>query len=257
MTRASLAGVRVALTRDAAQCEHSAREVLEQGGVPCVFPLLQIAPVADHGELCAALQSLVAGDVVAFTSVNGVVFSMGEARAALRDASARSVHFAAVGELTAAALRAEHLAERPLVPATNQTGTALAEALLQQTATKAKVLVLGAEQSRPELADMLRSAGRTVQTLAVYRTLLGDASALWAAVEAGEIDALVFASPTAVRAFACGRALERLPERVQVACIGETTRGEACALGLRVDVVPEHPSMHALLVALAGTLRLP
>ncbi len=252
MSMRDLSGMRVALTRAQRQSEQSARDVFAHGGIPCVFPLLQFASTVNCTEVSTALDALRRGDVIAFTSENGVQFSTSLVQDSLMSAHRLGVRFAAVGERTAAALTASPLNIAPITPTGAQSGAGLAHALLPYTAHGERVLALGARQSRPELTDVLRAAGRQVQSIAVYETQACDASELWAAILGDHIDAVVFASPSAVHAFVRDRSLALLPKRLIVACIGETTRHQAEASCLRVDVMPQTPTLTAVLAALAA-----
>ena len=64
-------------------------------------------------------------------------------------------------------------------------------------------------------------------------------------------DVATFASPSALKAFVAAGHLSSLAGKV-VAAIGPTTRDAASAAGVSVQVVPETPSVPALIAALAA-----
>lgn len=245
-----LEGRRVLLTRADEASEEALRAL---GAAPVLWPTLEVRPPLDPGPLSAALGELGRFDWLAVSSANG-------ARAVLEGLWARGldaralggVRVACVGEATAAAL-AQGGVRAELVPA-RATGAALAEALLGQGA--ARVLVAQAEAAQPALVEGLRGGGAAVEAVIAYRAqaLPAPPGALSLLLE-GEVDAALFASPSALRAVAealpAGRVLGEVLGRSAVVCIGPTTAAEAAALGVRVDVIPAATSAVAMVEALA------
>jgi len=106
---------------------------------------------------------------------------------------------ACVGPVTAA--ETERLLGSVALIAPGGTALSLAHALLERLAADEIVLLPGAERGRDELADEFQAAGRELERLAVYRTRAVDPG------ERGQLpaaDAIFFASPSAVEAFAQG-----------------------------------------------------
>ena len=116
-----------------------------------------------------------------------------------------------------------------------------------------RVLLPRAERGRALLARELTRAGARVLEVPVYRTEPApfDARALTAELEAGALDALTFASPSAVRSFAQGVGVAGVAaaKRVLTAVIGEQSAAAARALGL-APVVAASPETGALIKAL-------
>jgi uroporphyrinogen III methyltransferase/synthase len=209
------------------------------------LPLIRIEPVEDWmGELSAY-------DWVLFTSVNGVEHFFRRA-----GESALHAKIGAVGPTTAEALRSRGLA--PAFQPAEQTGAALAQGIadLEGSALPScRILIPCAADASESTARILREAGASVEELPVYRTVPDDPAAEDLARVSKGVDAVVFMSGSAARAF---RALvERTPslapafEHAVVACIGPSTAESAHAAGLRVDIVPGEHTSEALVTALA------
>ncbi len=239
------AGKRIVITRAAAHAAVAGRALAERGGVPIYLPTIEIAPAADPDPLDDALRNAHTFDWIAFTSANAVR-AVGEqlAQLGLTVEALRGPALAAIGPATATALSGLGLSTSVLPD------EAVAEALAAALGEVAgrRVLLPQADRARPQLAETLSAAGAQVTTVTAYRTLpvMPDANAL-AELERG-VDAVTFASPSAVD----GWAALRLPMPSVVACIGPTTAEAARAAGLTAQVVAPHPhTWAALLDALA------
>ncbi len=226
----SLRGKRIVITRAAAQAAEAGRALAERGGVPLYFPTIHIAPAADPGLLDDALWNAKAFDWIAFTSANAVR-AVGD-RLTVLGLTIEALHgpaLAAIGPATAAALSGWGLSATVLPD--EATGEALAAALGEVRGRR--VLLPQGDIARPQLAAALTAGGAQVTAVTAYRTLTAapDASAL-AELQRG-VDAVTFASPSAV----AGWAALGLPTPPVVACIGPTTAEAARAAGLTVNVV--------------------
>ena len=117
-----------------------------------------------------------------------------------------------------------------------------------------RVLLPRATKARELLPDGLRAAGARVETWTVYRTAApeGDLAELGAAIERGEVDALTFASPSAVRHFVAGLPVvaREAARRCVVAAIGPVTAEALREAGLAPQVLPERSEALALVDAL-------
>jgi len=113
-----------------------------------------------------------------------------------------------------------------------------------------------AEKGRELLAEGLRADGAEVSSVPVYRTdpVPFDGPALADDLAAGRIDALIFASPSAVHAFAAGVGpAGRDAARSAIVCaIGSVTDAALREAGLPPQVVPERPDVRSLVGQLAG-----
>lgn len=216
-----------------------------RGGVPIYVPTIAIAPAADPGPLDDALRHAATFDWIAFTSANAAQ-AVGErlAQMGLTAAALRGPSLAAIGPATAAALERVGLAAT-LLP--EEAGGAALAAALGAVAGQ-RVLLPQADRARKELVAALAAAGAQVTAVTAYRTLnIAPEAAAMAELRRG-VDAVTFASPSAVAGWA---ALD-LPAPLCVACLGPTTAAAARAAGLAVAVVAPHPrTWAALLEALA------
>ena len=117
------------------------------------------------------------------------------------------------------------------------------------------IWVVRSSSADPGLVETIRSNGYDARGVALYDVLPvpipRDVQEL---LESGRADALVFASPSAVRAAV--KAAPGLNARdVLVAAVGEATSRELSRHGIECDVVPESPGMGALVEALEKAFK--
>jgi len=224
-----LAGVRVAVTRDATRTADLVAPLEAFGAEVLVVPLVRVEPI-EPSTLGAALADLARYDWAAFTSrhaVRLVLEALGDAR------PLAGLRIAAVGAATAEALRAAGLAV-PVVPERHS-----AEGLLDALAAAggvrgARVLYVAASGARDVLPRGLEQLGAAVTQMTAYRTVFDadGAAALRTLLARGAVDVATLAAPSAARALvaAAGEASRRLP----VVTIGPVTTAAAREAGLRV-----------------------
>jgi len=251
-----LRGRTVAVTRGQASGEDALTSGLRALGAT-VFPAPAVAlsDPTSFEELDGALRALQDFEWVVFASANAVERTC-DRMAALGIERGRlaSRRLAAVGSATADRLG---LLVRPpdLVPELAR-GEALAGALADRVGGR-RVLVPRAEEGRPELVEGLVRAGALVTAPSAYRTVEASPALLEplrAALEARSLDAVTFASPSAVRAVLAIPGVRAVLEGVLIAAIGPTTRAALESQGLAVAVVPQTPTGGALALALAARL---
>ncbi|MGC3997231.1 MAG: uroporphyrinogen-III synthase [Anaeromyxobacter sp.] len=250
-----LDGRTVVVTRAAGGPDALSARLSALGAAVRPLPAIAFGPPADPAPLRAALGDLAAFDWVAFASATAVertLEALGAAGLAPAALAARSL--AAVGPATAARL-AEAVRPPDLVPA-EATGAALAAALGARVAGR-RVLVPRPAEGRPELVDGLRAAGAEVVAVEAYRTVAAPPEALRALegwLREGDVDAVAFASPSAVEAVLAALGDRRLLERAVVAAIGPTTAEALRGAGLTVGVLPDRHTGQALADAIAERL---
>jgi len=252
-----LAGRRVAVTRAQSAEDALTPALLALGAEVVEAPSIAIADPVSFADLDAALARLERFAWIAFASANAVdrvaarAAEIGVPRAAL----ARP-RLAAVGKATAR--RAANVLRPPDLVPVEASGAALAAAMAPHV-RGVQVLVPRAEAGRPELVDGLTRAGAEVHAPVAYRTVPASRESLAplaAALEARSVDAVLFASPSAVRSVVSALAENGTTlAGVVLGAIGPTTAAQLTALGLRVDVQPTVATGPALAAALAETLR--
>ena len=183
-----LAGLKIAVTRPRDQAAPLARCIEQAGGIPLLFPLLDIAPVADQSALHEQISRLAQFDLAIFISPNAVQYGMAAIRAALSPhpspASGRGVgdsagegkvlilppalKIATVGQGSAKALRELGIAE-VIAPAERFDSEGLLALPELQNVAGWRVLILRGDGGRELLGDTLRARGATVEYAACYR----------------------------------------------------------------------------------------
>jgi len=221
-----LSGRRIALTRTEEDARSLAEKLRQRGAEVLVHPAIRRAPARDLEAFRGAVDRLRAG------GYDGVLFTSASAVKALRqawgDAPLRVGILGAVGPATRAALASWTGGE--IVVGARHDGASLAEALAEHLGARLsgmRFLQPRAEEGREELRQGLEAAGAFVDVVAAYRTepaAAGELRELRERLERGELDAVVFASPSAVAAVAaaCGGTLAGLGSAYCVA-IGKTT----------------------------------
>jgi uroporphyrinogen-III synthase len=246
-----LAGRRLVLTRPREQAADFEERVRALGGEPEIAPAIAIAPPERFDGVDAALDTIALFDWIVFTSANAVRALTGRAAARGIDRTRlASRRLGAVGPSTAAVVAQE------LRPADAIARTATARALGSElpVAAGARVLVPHGSLADGALVEVLRARGAVPHPVLAYRTVAGeDVARIVSAIRAGRVDALLFASGSAVRfvAAALHEAETREPAaasaRPAIFCIGPSTARAAAAAGLPADGVAEVATQHELI----------
>lgn len=247
-TDKSLAGARIVVTRARHQAEPVARLIRERGGVPLLYPCLAMAPADDFLPLDDSLCRLGEFDWLVFTSSNAVAAVADRLRSVGTQPDWSQVAIAAVGAQTRDAVRAVFGRDADFLPE-QANARGLAQGLPVPRA--ARVLLPQTDRADSATAQILRDRGAAVSTVVAYRTVMGSGGIdLAAQVSQGNIQALTFASPSAVEFL-----LQRCPQpqllALPAACIGATTARAARRLGFARLVVPPVGGLSKMLEALA------
>lgn len=196
-----LAGKRILITRAAAQSEALARELASRGAHAILRPLIRIAPPEDFAPFDAALLNLHRFDWLFLTSQNAVS-AIADRAAALKISlplATQGLQIAAVGPATAGA--AEESCLTVAYIAQKHQGTALADELAAQLPGK-HVFLPRSDRANPDLPNRLRQIGAQATDVVAYRTLPETENTGAVPSSNQNPDAILFFSPSAVRAFA-------------------------------------------------------
>jgi len=254
-----LFGRRVAVTRARDQAGELRRRLEGLGAEVIELPLVEIRPYRDRETTVDVLTELGKYDWVVFTSANGVRHFFDLLFQGFRDLRALgATRIACVGEATAGAVQALHL-EVEICPAT-ASADALADAMIATGGLdNVMVLVVTGNLNRDSLVKKLESARAIVDRLQVYENVPADLAREPAADVFRErgADAVLFASASAVRAFAAqAKALQPGPgaKHPIAGSIGPATSEALRRAGLAVDFEAKTADLDGLIAALLGKL---
>jgi hydroxymethylbilane synthase len=240
---ASLAGLRIMVTRADRQAAALVEALEARGATTVRCPVIAIEPIAVDP---AALQDLGRYDWLVLTSANGVDRLRDLLREAHRDFPA-DLKVAAIGPETAA--RAQEAGMTPALVPPRFVAEALADALSAVMAPGARILLARAAGARDVLPDQLRTRGARVDVLETYRAVPPADVRPQLAACLPEVDMVTFTSSSTVGYFV--DALPgQMPDRVGVACIGPITAQTARERGLRVDIIAQEYTTRGLVDAI-------
>jgi len=242
-TGASLAGLRIMVTRADRQAAALAEALEAQGADAVRCPVIAIEPIAVDP---VTLHDLGGYDWLVLTSANGV----DRLRELLRDASCdfpAHIKVAAIGPETAA--RAQEAGMTPTLVPQRFIAEELVNALAAAMAPGAHILLARAAGARDILPEQLRARGARVDVLETYRAVPPADVRPRLAACLPMVDMITFTSSSTVRHFV--DALDgALPDRVRIGCIGPITAQTARDLGLRVDIIAQEYTTRGLVDAI-------
>lgn len=243
MANQVLAGKRIVVTRAPEQAGELIRTLEAMGAEVSLMPTVRFAPPEDWSAADEAIARLSEFDWILITSQNAARFFCQRCRElGLRRGSIGSstLRVAAVGPATAEAATREGL--RVDCVAKQYTGEALAGELAGSLKNK-HVLLPRSDRGDGRLPAALREAGAHVSEVVVYRTAAPEKldPALVSRLRRAEVDAIVFASPSAFHNLCDSidvSELAQLAGSVHLAAIGPTTARALRQSGL-------HPAIEA------------
>ncbi len=253
-----LAGVRVAVTREADKISRLADLLKRRGAVTLSCPAIEAEMIARSPGLARVLGRLAGYDWVVFTSATGVAAFFGILRRRGLDASAiacafANARFAVIGPGTAEALKRYGRRRANIVPRKY-----IAESLSRAIGSVKglRVLIPRAEVARDVLPKRLSARGAKVTVLNTYRTrpCLAGLRRLRRAISADSIGAVTFTSSSTVTFSmrALGKAgREKLASgRVVAASIGPITSATLKRWGITPLVEAREYSLDGLVAGL-------
>jgi uroporphyrinogen III methyltransferase / synthase len=252
-----LFGWRVLVPRTKEQAASVSDQLRGYGAVPEQVPTIAVEPPRTPQQMERAVRGLVTGRYqwVAFTSANAVRAVREKFEEYGLDARAfAGIKVAAVGEQTAASLRAFGISPDLMPEGGEQSAEGLANAwpayddLLDPIN---RVLLPRADIATEGLVTRLTALGWEAEDVTAYRTVRAapPPAPIREAIKGGGFDAVLFTSSSTVRNLI---GIAGKPHAVTViAVIGPETEKTAAEFGLRVDVIAPRPSTGALVDALA------
>lgn len=253
-----LKGKRVVITRSLEQAEETVSLVKAAGGIPVVFPTIEIVPPTTWEPVDRALSGLGSYHWVIFTSVNGVrFFTKRMKETGVPISRLGSLRLCAIGPATSKAL--EDLGLKVDILPKEFVAESVLEALKEQgEIEEAKILLPRAEVARNTLPNGLKKAGALVDVVTVYRTVRANPPEELKR-EVLLSDVFTFSSPSTLVNFLEIMGMDAknwLKDKV-VACIGPVTKAKAEEFGVPVHVVPSEYTFNGLLRAVSQRLNSP
>lgn len=223
---------RVGLTSTSDRIPRLSEIVSRHGLEPVGLACIEVAP-SDDESLATARSEAAKADWLVITSARAV-------EAVWPGGGMPGTPVAVVGEATAAAVR--DAGGMPAVVGKGGAATLIEE--LESDVSDKRVLFPHADGADPSTVERLEAAGAEVVALVVYETRP-------VAPEEDPVDAVMFASPSAVAGWCLSRSLEG----ITLAAIGETTGAALVDRGYEPDVTPPRPDFELLAAMLADHLR--
>ena len=235
------------------------------GAEPVLVPMIEVVPPRSFQELDAAIRLLDQADGtidwVVFTSANAVHAL--SRRVAELNLTLRVRRIAVIGPATAKAVAEAGLrpeVEPVLVPS-EYVAEPLADALLAQSTSPQRFLLVRADEARDVIPSALEASGHSVRIAAAYRNITphGTLSALQSIfAERGSYpDVITFTSSSTVRNFVSLLASidRKIPDGIALASIGPITSATLRELGYESTFEADEPSIESLASAISEHLN--
>ena len=161
-----LTGLKIVVTRPRDQAVQLAQRIEQAGGIPLLFPLLDIAAVQDTRIMHEQIARLAQFNLAIFISPNAVHYGMAAIRAL--GALPPKLKIATVGQGSAKALRESGVAN-VIAPAERFDSEGLLALPELQDVAGWRVMIFRGDGGRELLGDTLRARGATVEYAACYQ----------------------------------------------------------------------------------------
>jgi uroporphyrinogen-III synthase len=161
-----LAGLKVVVTRPRDQALKLAQKIEQAGGVPLLFPLLDITPVQNTDALNEQIARLGEFNMAIFISPNAVHYGIAAIRAA--GTIPNSLKIATVGQGSAHAMRESGITS-VIAPTKRFDSEGLLALPELQNVSGWSVMIFRGDGGRELLGDTLRERGATVEYVSCYR----------------------------------------------------------------------------------------
>jgi len=254
-----LFGKRIVVTRSPEQARELIDELENLGAQAISAPTFRPAPADDPEAIDRAAASVDEYHWVVFESAGAVTRFLAALTNGPRDLRALGrVGICAMGASTADRLTANGI--KPDVALPELRPDAIVEAMTAKGAIAGqRILVVRPDHLRGVVGEELERHGAIVADLIAYRTEAAPADSpaaqeLYRLLLEGQVDAVTFTSPTAVRRFASLIGEEQASDLLNttvVAAIGPVTAAAAQEMGIRDTLVPDSYTVQGLVQALA------
>jgi uroporphyrinogen-III synthase len=252
----TLSGKTILITRPVHQSENFIRLVERLGGIPVLFPTIEITPPASWDACDRAIDNIYMYDGLILTSSNGAeafVNRMIDRGNDLKDLRGKLVYV--VGEKT------KHTVEKHgcAVTAMPEKFTALElSRIIQQEDLRGKCFLFArGNLGNSFLADSLKLLGAQVDQIVVYETTKPAAEQIdgvRSKLLNGEIDFITFTSPSTVTNFCSlfsAPEIGTMQRQLKVAVIGPVTAEAAEDAGFTVDVLADQSTIESMVESIA------
>ena len=196
----ALAGRSIVITRPAGEAQRLAALIREAGGVPLLYPALEILDAPDAGALDAVIDRLDDFDVAIFISPSAVDKAM--TRITQRRALPVRLRCAVIGPGGARALQRFGIAD-VIVPVGRHDSESLLASKFMQAVSGQRMVIFRGDGGRDLLGATLAARGAHVEQVTCYRRgkPTFDAAALNQAWAQGEVAAVLVTSSEGLRNF--------------------------------------------------------
>jgi uroporphyrinogen-III synthase len=160
-----LAGLKIVITRPREQALTLTQLIKEAGGIPLLYPLLDIAPAPNPAELQAQVARLGSFNLAIFISPNAVHYGMEAIRSC--QGIPTGLRFAAVGQGSARALREQGVTAIIAPQERFDSEALLAQPELQHVQGR-RIMIFRGNGGRELLGDTLRQRGAEVEYAECY-----------------------------------------------------------------------------------------
>jgi uroporphyrinogen III methyltransferase/synthase len=256
-TQAPLAGKRILVTRAALTAGELVREIQRYGGIPVVFPTIEIGPATSWGECDRSIDQIGSYDGLIFTSANGVrYFAERLSSRGVPAGELRSKLICVVGEKTRQAA-VEAGFGVTLMPE-RFTGPDLARAMSREDLAGRRFLFPRGNLGDDALPHRLGLLGALVDCVVVYETSQAQPEnfqPVRTLLLEGGIHILTFTSPSTFINFVSifsDEELMVLRSGIVIAAIGPATAAAINRYGINVDITPSEPSIESLVKSIIG-----
>ncbi len=241
-----LVGKRIVVTRARHQAGPLEVLIREFRAIPVSYPCIAIMPPADPSALERHLRNLRQFDWLALSSSNAAKAVADRARNIGMCSALTDMRIAALGPATNTELR-QHIGRGADFIPTSYSAESLARELPLDK--PCRILLPQSDLADSRAEEILESRGADVTAVVAYRTIVGSGGAdLPAMIGENQIDALTFASPSAVRFFR-QRCTAPQAFNLPALCLGPSTAIAARAQGFQEVITPPLFSLRAMLIA--------